>query len=132
MEPMVLYIIATVCSAIIAGGGIFAFWISLASRMTTNKITAENAERKADDAQKRIDALIELLSNQRETSAKDFGRLEAFNDGVIKAMETNDRRLTVAVSEMTGSIHHLTERFDRFIERIPIALTVSPSPPSAS
>lgn len=105
MEPMVFYVLGTICSIVMAGGGIFAFWTSLTARITSNKMTAESAKALADHAHARLDVLIEEFSKQREATARNIGKLEATNDS-----------LALAMREMTASLHHVVERLDRLVD----------------
>lgn len=88
-------------------GGIVAFWMSLGSRMTANKITAERADAEAKKANERIDALLKEIAAQREATAKNMGRLEATNGALAEA-----------IKGMTTSLSHVVERLDRLADRL--------------
>src|SRR5262249_50158030 len=88
-------------------GGFVTFWMTLSARITTNKLTAERADKEAAKAHERIDAIIKEIGNQREATAKNIGRLEATNDALAQA-----------IKGMTTSLTHVVERLDRLADRL--------------
>lgn len=107
MDTAIWVAISSVAGLCVLIGGFVTFWMSLGSRITTNKMTAERADAEAKKANDRIDALLQEIATQREATAKNMGRLEATNGA-----------LADAIKGMTASLSHVVERLDRLADRL--------------
>ena len=129
MEPTTLFLaIGTLCTALAAAGGLFAFWNNLLAKITTNKITAEAALSSASAASTRIDTVARESADAREATARNIGRLEAANEGLVKAVEGSERRLAEALDAFSERFEHLSNRLDGVIDRIVGITAQEPNP----